>query len=269
MELIGYLSAVLIGISLGLIGGGGSALAIPVLVYLFHLAPQTAIPDSFFIVGVSSFAGALSYLHGGMISYKSSLIFGLPSILSVYFTHRFILPAIPEKIGFFGNLTVSKDMFVLVIFAVLMIAASFSMINSTKTVQPEKREDDNPLYPYVQMMFSGICIGFLAGLVGAGGGFLIIPALILLVKLPMKKAVGTSLLIIAINSGIGFISHLQDNPNINWMFLALFSSLSVSGIFLGKYISKFISGEALKPAFGWFILAIGAFIISQQIIKMY
>jgi uncharacterized membrane protein YfcA len=269
MELFGYFSAVLIGISLGLIGGGGSALAIPVLVYLFHLSPQSAIPDSFFIVGLSSFAGAMSYLYSRMISYKSALIFGFPSILSVYYTHRYVLPAIPDQLGLSGNLVVSKDMFVLIIFATLMIAASLSMITSKRREKKEKKAEEEKSYPYLQMMLSGICIGFLAGLVGAGGGFLIIPALILLAKLPMKTAIGTSLLIIAINSGIGFVSHLQGNSHTDWAFLSLFGSLSVTGIFLGKHISKFISGDALKPAFGWFVLAIGAFIISQQIIKIH
>ncbi len=269
MEILGYLSAILIGISLGLIGGGGSSLAIPVLVYLFHLSPQAAIPDSFLIVGLSSFAGALTYIYSDLVCYKSSLVFGLPSILSVYFTHQYILPSIPEKLTLFGNISFSKDVFVLSIFSILMIAASISMIRPMKLDKATKPETEEKVYPYLQMAFSGICVGFLAGLVGAGGGFLIIPALILLVKLPMKQAVGTSLLIIAVNSGIGFVSHLQGGQATDWAFLLLFSSLSISGIFLGKYISKFVSGVALKPAFGWFVLAIGVFIISQQIIKLH
>jgi uncharacterized membrane protein YfcA len=265
MELIGYCAAILIGISLGLIGGGGSSLAVPVLVYLFHLTPQKAIPDSFFIVGLTSLFGAISYIRNGLICFKSVLVFGLPSVITVYLTHAKILSAIPEVLELPGGFHISKDMFVLVIFSILMIAASVSMIKPMKLENGDSNEHTNTSYPFIQMIFAGICIGFLAGLVGAGGGFLIIPALVLLPRLPMKKAIGTSLLLIAINSAIGFVSHIQTNPITDWRFLLLFSGLSICGIFVGMYFSRFVSGNKLKPAFGWFILILGSIIITQQI----
>jgi uncharacterized membrane protein YfcA len=267
MEVAGYIAAVLIGISLGLIGGGGSALAVPVLVYLFHITPQKAVPDSLFIVGLSSFIGALSYLYNKMICFKSISIFGIPSVLSVYFTRTWLSPSIPQHLDFWGTLSVSKDVFLLVIFAILMLAASISMIRPLNLEGAEKETTADSAYPVVQMGLAGICVGFLAGLVGAGGGFLIIPALVVLARLPMKRAIGTSLLIIAINSSIGFIGDLQNPEPIAWSFLLSFSSLSIIGIFVGMFLHRFISGSSLKPAFGWFILAIGLFIISQQVLS--
>ncbi|MFI5149510.1 MAG: sulfite exporter TauE/SafE family protein [Bacteroidia bacterium] len=267
MEIAGYISAILIGISLGLIGGGGSALALPVLVYLFHVPAQKAVPDTLFIVGITSLTGAITYLYRNLISFRSVLVFGLPSILSVYFTRSWLTPQIPEILQFPGNLSIGKDVFLLIIFAFLMLAASFSMIRPARQDGNEKENTPLNYYPYVQMMLSGLCVGFLAGLVGAGGGFLIIPALVVLARLPMKTAIGTSLLIIAINSGIGFYGSLPALVSINWNFLIIFSSLSVLGIFIGMYLSHKVSGAALKPAFGWFILITGTFIILQQILN--
>ncbi|HXC03568.1 MAG TPA: sulfite exporter TauE/SafE family protein [Bacteroidia bacterium] len=265
MELVGYISAVLIGISLGLIGGGGSALALPVLVYLFHIPAQKAIPDTLFIVGIASLTGALSYLYQNLISFRSVFVFGIPSILSVYFTRSWLAPSIPQELSFPGAILISKDMFFLIIFAFLMLAASFSMIRPAKQAAMRNEPDEDRAYPYIQMMLSGLCVGFLAGLVGAGGGFLIIPALVLLARLPMKTAIGTSLLLISINSAIGFYGSLSALPSINWSFLCIFSSLSVFGIFMGMYLSRKVSGTALKPAFGWFILITGTFIILHQL----
>ncbi len=270
MEMIGYTAAILIGISLGLIGGGGSALAVPVLVYLFHIVPTRAVPDSLFIVGVSSFVGALTYLSKKLICFQSILTFGIPSLLAVYFTRTWLSPAIPTTLHLFGSFSLSKDVFLLVVFAILMLAASISMIRPLQLNDEEQaRRRATDAYPSLQMVLAGICVGFLAGLVGAGGGFLIIPALVVLARLPMKEAIGSSLLIISINSGVGFFGDLQKGGTIDWPFLLLFTSLSVSGIFGGMYLSRFISGASLKPAFGWFILLIGGFIISQQVAKLF
>jgi uncharacterized membrane protein YfcA len=267
MEILGYAVAILIGISLGLIGGGGSSLALPVLVYLFHVKAQIAVSDSFFIVGITSLIGALSYLFNRQVCYRSALIFGIPSILSVFLAHTFLLKAIPEKIVFGSAIAFSKDTFVLILFSCLMVLAAFSMI------RPRQDEAEIPANPVNYLMFKlilgGLGVGLLAGLVGAGGGFLIIPALVLLARLPMKKAIGTSLLIICVNSMIGLLSHLSGTLLLDWPFLFIFSSLSVAGILVGMYISKFVPGRKLKPAFGWFILCIGAFIISQQLIALH
>ncbi|HEV7229772.1 MAG TPA: sulfite exporter TauE/SafE family protein [Bacteroidia bacterium] len=267
MEVIGYIAAVLIGISLGLIGGGGSSLALPVLVYLFHINAQAAVSDSFFIVGLASLAGALTYIYQKQICYKSVLVFGLPSVIGVFVAHRVIFKAIPERIIVGNLIDISKDMLILLFFSALMIAASVSMIRPLKSgTDPEVSGDD---YPFMKLMLGGTAVGLVAGLVGAGGGFLIIPALVILIRMPMKKAIGTSLMIITVNSAIGMFSHMSDHALSGWPFLLLFGGLAICGILIGKYISKFVSGAKLKPAFGWFILVIGIFIITQQFYKIH
>jgi uncharacterized membrane protein YfcA len=267
MEILGYAAAILIGISLGLIGGGGSSLALPVLVYLFHVKAQVAVSDSFFIVGITSLIGALSYLFNRQVCYRSALIFGIPSVLSVFVTHTFLLKAIPEHLSLGGRIGFSKDTFVLFLFSSLMVMAAFSMIRA----RPDQTAvSAKPVSHFIlKLVLGGLGVGFLAGLVGAGGGFLIIPALVLMARLPMKKAIGTSLLIICVNSMIGLLSHLSGPLLLDWPFLFVFSSLSVGGIFAGMYISRFVPGSKLKPAFGWFILCIGTFIITQQLIALH
>ena len=267
--ILGYFAAVLIGISLGLIGGGGSALAIPVLVYLLGYSPVISTEYSFFIVGTSALVGSISYIKTGLINYKSAFYFGIPSLISVFLTRKYILPAIPENLWSVGEYAISKNAGMMVLFSLLMISASVSMISnkwiiaSADTNDPDSYKEENP--HYLSMTLNGFMVGLFTGLVGIGGGFLIIPGLVVLAKLPMKTAVGTSLLIIAVNSLFGFTEDL--NFNIDWIFLLLFSGLAIIGIFLGTYFSKFIKGAKLKTSFGWFILAMGIAIIVKEIVK--
>jgi uncharacterized membrane protein YfcA len=259
------MAAVLIGVCLGLIGGGGSILTIPVLVYLFHLGPQPATCYSLFIVCVSSFVGSISYLKHNFVCYKSVVVFGIPSLISVYITRKFIFPSIPENLEMTQGFFMNKDVLIMILFSLVMMAAAFSMIRKPKVMKPDDYVNTDP-YKYVMTVAGGIFVGFLSGLLGTGGGFLIIPALVIFARLGMKVAIGTSLIIITTNTAIGFLSDLHNNElghGINWMFLAVFTALSVAGIFSGTYISRHISGYKLKTAFGWFILVIGTFIISQ------
>lgn len=260
MEVFGYLAAILIGISLGLIGSGGSILTVPVLVYLLKVEPVTATAYSLFIVGLTSLIGSTAYMKKNLVSYKTALIFSVPSFIAVYITRKFILPSIPDIIFFIGLTPVTKNLFVMVFFAVLMILASISMIRNKK---PEL-ETNTIKYNYPLIMIEGFVIGILTGLVGAGGGFLIIPALVILAKLPMKMAVGTSLVIIAAKSLIGFTGDLSIARNIDWFLLTLVSLLAVSGILAGSYFSKFVSAARLKPAFGWFVMFMGFYIIGKE-----
>lgn len=261
MELFGYLAAVLIGVSLGLIGSGGSILTVPVLVYLLHVEPVTATAYSLFVVGLTSLIGSAAYMKKNLVSYKTAVIFAVPSFIAVYITRKLILPAIPDVIFTTGDFEMTKNLFVMIFFSVLMILASVSMIKNKKA-----EPDDNELsFNYSLIMIEGFIIGILTGLVGAGGGFLIIPALVLLAKLPMKLAVGTSLLIIAAKSLIGFTGDLGLGRNIDWLLLFLISFLAVGGIFAGSYLSKFISAQKLKPAFGWFIMVMGIYIIGKEL----
>lgn len=262
MEYLGYLLAVFIGVSLGLIGGGGSILTVPVLVYVMKVEPVLSTAYSLFVVGLTALVGSVSYGRKGLLDYRTALIFGIPSIAAVYATRKFLVPVIPDPVFHLGDMAVSKNLFIMLLFAVLMVAASFSMIRSKKNGQEEQERERHYSYPLI--FAEGIVVGMLTGLVGAGGGFLIIPALVLLAGLPMKEAVGTSLLIIGAKSLLGFMGDLG-HQTIDWQFLLLFSAFAVAGIFVGSALAKRISGDKLKPAFGWFVLVMGLYIIGKEV----
>jgi uncharacterized protein len=262
MEIIGYLASILIGVSLGLIGGGGSILTVPVLVYLFQVEPVLATAYSLFIVGASSLVGAWPKYKQGFVNLKTAIIFGIPSIASVYATRKFLVPAIPLELGTIAGFEITKSLMMMLLFAVLMVAASFSMIRSKSSIVDIKEEAQKFNYPII--LLEGALVGVLTGLVGAGGGFLIIPALVMLSKLPMKQAVGTSLLIIAAKSLIGFTGDLG-NKTMDWTLLLSVTALAIAGIFIGDKLSKRIDGNKLKKGFGWFVLIMGLYIITQQL----
>jgi len=261
MEVVGWIMALVIGITLGLLGGGGSILTVPVLVYLLGINPIISTGYSLFIVGLSSLVGAMTYFKKGQIDFRTAAVFGVPSIIAVYLTRKFMVPAIPQEIFAVGDFIVTKSIGIMVLFAVLMIAASYSMIKGRKDVKGASEVKYN--YPLITI--EGLVVGTLTGLVGAGGGFLIIPALVLLSGLSMKMAVGTSLIIIAIKSLIGFLGDVQ-NHAIDWTFLLSFAALSVIGIFIGSKLSNFIPGQKLKPAFGWFVLVMGVYILGKELL---
>ena len=262
MEIIGYLASIFIGISLGLIGGGGSILTVPVLVYLFDIDPIQATAYSLFIVGASSLFGAWPKYKQVFVHLKTAIIFGIPSIIAVFATRKFLLPAIPNEIAEFGGINITKSLMMMLLFAILMVAASFSMIRSKTSKETVTEGEQKFNYPLI--LIEGALVGMLTGLVGAGGGFLIIPALVMLSKLPMKQAVGTSLLIIAAKSLIGFTGDLG-NSTINWTLLLSVSALAIAGIFIGDNLSKHIDGNQLKKGFGWFVLVMGLYVIVQQL----
>jgi uncharacterized membrane protein YfcA len=263
MEYIGYFASILIGIALGLIGGGGSILTVPVLVYLFAVEPVLATAYSLFIVGLTSAVGSVNYFKKGLVNIKTAIVFGIPSIISVFVTRAFIVPAIPAEVFSVGGLLITKDLLLMLFFAVIMIAASYSMIKKAKAlndVEPQKQKFNYPV-----ILLEGAVVGVITGLVGAGGGFLIIPALVVLSKLPMKEAVGTSLVIIAAKSLIGFLGEGGESV-IDWQFLAIISAFAIIGIFIGTALTKKIDGDKLKPAFGWFVLVMGIYIITKELI---
>ena len=261
-EIIGYSCAVLIGITLGLIGGGGSILTVPVLVYIMGIEPILATAYSLFVVGISALAGTFKNLRRGNIDLKTGFVFALPSFIAVYYTRRIIVPAIPQEIMTFGSFTLSKETGIMLFFAFIMLLASISMIRGRK----DGKDEENKTLNYPVIMIEGLLVGALTGLVGAGGGFLIIPALVLLAGLPMKKAVGTSLMIIAIKSLIGFTGDLSTSLNIDWVFLSSFSALSIIGMGIGLYLSKSIEGAKLKKAFGYFVLLMAVFVLIKELL---
>lgn len=260
METVGYIASVCIGLILGLLGGGGSILSIPILVYLFHIEATVASAYSLFIVGVTSFVGAIPKYKEHLVNIRTGLAFGVPSIVSIFATRRWIVPAIPDVVWQAEVFTLTKRILVLGIFALLMILASFSMIRGRKELVAEEQG-----FRTFLVVLEGIIIGFLTGLVGAGGGFLIIPALVFLTGLPFKTAVGTSLFIIAINSLMGFLGDVL-NYAMDWQFLFSITALAVIGILIGNRLQKKISALKLRKAFGWLILLMGSWILLREII---
>lgn len=261
IEILGYVGALTIGVVLGLIGGGGSILTVPVLVYLMSVNPVTATAYSLFVVGSSSLVGAIKNMKKGLVDLRTAIVFAIPAFIAVYVTRMYIVPAIPEHLFNVAGFEITKNIGIMLFFAIIMILASISMIREKKSLKPESTEVS---YNYPLIIVEGVVVGVLTGIVGAGGGFLIIPALVLLAKLPMKKAVATSLLIIAVKSLIGFIGDVQ-NLEIDWPFLLIFTALSIVGIFLGVYLNKFIDGKKLKKAFGWFVLIMGIYIVWAEL----
>lgn len=258
---LGYIGALVIGLVLGLIGGGGSILTVPVLVYLFMIDPVLATAYSLFVVGASALVGAFRNIPKGLVDFRTAIVFSIPAFIAVYLTRKYLVPAIPDSITQWGDFVLSKGLAIMIFFAFIMLLAAISMIRDKKKTSP----DNLPItYNYPLILLEGLFVGVITGIVGAGGGFLIIPALVLLAKLPMKKAVATSLLIISIKSLIGFIGDVE-NLNIDWLFLGKFTILSMLGIFLGVWLTKYIHGEKLKKGFGWFVLFMGVYIIIKEL----
>ncbi len=263
MEIIGYLASVLMGLALGLVGGGGSILTVPILVYIFNVDPVLSTAYSLFVVGLTSAVGSYSHFRKGNVHGKTALIFGGPSILAVYSVRKFIIPNIPELLFNIGNFRVSKSLAILVLFAVLMILASYSMIRKPRRVNTAEKDIS---YHYPLIFIEGLLVGSITGLVGAGGGFLIVPALVLLSGLSMKKAIGTSLVIIALKSLIGFTGDLQSGMAIDYKFMLIFSAFAIGGIIIGSNLTKLVPNEKLKPAFGWFVLVMGILILVKELL---
>lgn len=265
VTIIGFAAAILIGVSLGLIGGGGSILTVPVLVYILDVDPVLATAYSLFVVGSTSLVGAGTFMKKGLVNYKTAIVFAIPSFIAVFLTRKFLVPWLPDPLFTLGETVITKNVGIMVFFALIMLAASISMITGKKCKDCDENEEMKFNYPMIAL--EGSVVGVITGIVGAGGGFLIIPALVLLARLPMKMAVGTSLLIIAAKSLIGFLGDIS-TQTIDWKMLLIFTSLSIIGIFIGSALSKKINEKILKTGFGWFVLVMGIYIIGKELIGL-
>jgi len=263
--IVGVISFLIIGLILGLIGGGGSILGVPVLVYLLSYSTDIATTYSLFIVGLTSLIGAISYLRKGEISAEAFAQFAIASMITIFCVRKFLMPAIPPNYTLL-NIEISKHVLIMVFFGILILCSSISMIKKRKpNTKGQVKWDEfakSPMgIPFVILL--GVIVGFITGFVGAGGGFIIVPVLIFFLRLKFKKAIGTSLCIIAVNSLVGFSGNIGAQE-IDWLFLFGISGTCILGILIGSVLSEKISGQKLKPAFGWFTLCVGVFVIVKE-----
>ncbi len=332
MIILGYIGALLVGFTLGLLGGGGSILTVPIFVYILDIPPVEATAYSLFVVGVSASIGALKYMRKGLVNYRAAIMLAVPSLLAIFMTRKYLIPALPDtlislggvdittdlifiiilllalllttiillrynlnqtgtgnfikvlglllpaatmvfvmrqfvipnlpqKLIFLGDILITKDLAIMLFFALVMSFSGISMIRSGNI--PNSGENTSETN-YPRIIFQGFIIGVITGFIGAGGGFLLVPALVLFTRLPIRLAIGTSLLIISANSLIGFIGDLT-YQKIEWPFLLAFTAISVIGIFIGTYTSKYISSNQLKKGFGVFVLVMAAVIVAKEI----
>ncbi len=261
-DVLGYAAAIGIGFIMGLVGGGGSILTLPVLTYMLGLEVILSTSYSLFIVGSTAVAGSIQYMRKGQLDYRTAIVFAVPALAAVYFTRMFLIPAIPDQLFYVGDFRLTRHIAIMLLFAALMIFAAVSMIRSAPV--KTSASAGGTRFKFGVITVEGIVVGVLTGIVGAGGGFLIIPALVLLGRLPMKTAVGTSLLIVAAKSLIGFLGDVNAGQPIDWPFLLSFTGLAVGGIYLGSFASTFISGKRLQKGFGWFILFMSIFIFAKE-----
>lgn len=263
--LLGYAAMLLLGVVLGLIGAGGSILTVPVLVYLLAIPPSQATGYSLAIVGATALAGAIEYLRRGQSHPRMAMIFGAPAILGVYLTRRYIFPRVPDPVLRLENFVLSKDVMVMLVFALFMLITALAMIRNRGEEAANESAPRALTLNYPLLIGAGFVVGLLTGFVGAGGGFMILPVLVLLGGLPMKIAIGTDLLIIAAKSLIGFLGEAQVAAHIDYGFVALITVLPLLGIALGTYLNKHVAAAKLKTAFGYFVLVMGIYIVAKEL----
>ena len=261
IEIFGYIGAFFIGLIMGILGGGGSILAVPILAYIFHLDEKIATAYSLFVVGSTGLIGGLRQTLNKMVDWKAAITFGIPAVIGITTVRAFVVPNLPEILFEIGSFEFTRRMGMFGLFAVLMLLAATSMLSNKTKNKSTKEIGFNPL-----ILSEGLFIGGLTGLVGAGGGFLIVPALIVIAQLDMKKASATSLIIIALNSLTGFFLGDATHMEINWKFLSIFVGIAMSGIIIGTFLNQLLPVKLLKKSFAYFIIAMAIFIFVEEFI---
>lgn len=262
-QLVGYILAVFVGMTLGMLGSGGSILSVPILVYVMGIETTLATAYSLFVIGTTSLVGGIHKAKQNLVDFNKVLLFGIPAIISVFVTRKILVPRIPDVIFSTDNFILTKSVLIMVVFAFVMIIASVRMIKPLK----QKIVYEDFKLNYFKIALMGILIGTVSGFVGAGGGFLIVPTLLFFANTPIKMAVGTSLFIVSAQSLIGFTGDIMSDQIIDWKLLELFTLASIVGIFIGNFISKKVADKKLKTSFGWFVLAMGIYIIIREIFR--
>jgi uncharacterized membrane protein YfcA len=260
MDVAGYFMALIIGVSLGLIGGGGSILAVPVFAYMFYLDEKVATAYSLFVVGFAALIGGLRQHGSKNVDWRTAIVFGIPAIIGVWLIRHYVIPILPDVLFAIDEFEFTRRMGMFGLFAILMVWAAISMLMPKKG----KGGTGEVKYNYPLILAEGLVVGAITGFVGAGGGFLIIPALVILANLEIKKAIGTSLIIIALKSILGFFLGDAFTMQIDWQFLFIFTAIAIAGIFLGVFIGKFIEGQKLKKGFGYFIVVMAVFVFIME-----
>ena len=262
LQVAGYLLAMAIGFSLGLIGGGGSILTIPVLVFFFNIDPLAATTYSLFIVGMTAISGSFHHYQMKNIDLKTVLAFGIPSVLVLFIMRRWLVPMIPPVIAEGEGWELTKSMFIMIIFCVLMLFAGWSMIRKQVVPSIERQS-------LARLMLQGAITGAITGFIGIGGGFIIVPSLVLFAGLPMKRAIGTSLTIISVNCLVGILGNWKFTASLNYYFLFAFTCFAIAGIILGTWAIKYTPDRRLKPIFGWIILTMSVIVFIRIFMQHY
>jgi len=269
--LAGYLSSLFMGLVLGAIGGGGSILTVPILIYLFGMTAWSSTAHSLVVVGITAFAGAILAYQRKDIDLVKVWIFGLPGIVGVFVVRAWLMPALPVYVTL-GSYSFERGSLVLTVFVALMLATSLGMIFSsskqkeTSSVAKDKNVAKNKKKSpaILLLLFEGLLVGVVTGFVGAGGGFLIVPALVKFAKLPMKLAIGTSLGIIALKSLVGILGEFANLLTLDWPLLGIVSILAIFGMWIGTFIREKIRADLLKKSFGYFVLLMALLIAWQE-----
>jgi hypothetical protein len=249
MTALAAVFAALIGLSLGLLGGGGSILTVPVFVYLLGFEPKEAIATTLAVVGVTSLFGAAGHWRAGNVNPRLAALFGVVAMGGTYLGAR-----LAHHLSGAVQLT---------LFAVVMLAAAYFMSRPRPREPAAAPGDAAGRMPLGKVAAVGIGVGMLTGVVGVGGGFLIVPALVLLGRVPMRQAVGTSLLVIAMNSAAGFAGY-WGRVEVRWGFLALFTAVAIAGILVGTRLSRSVPQQALRRAFAVLLVIVAGFILYQN-----
>ncbi|MDM1295458.1 sulfite exporter TauE/SafE family protein [Sphingobacterium sp. N143] len=262
--IIGFILAVLVGLSMGLMGSGGSILTLPIFVYLFHIEPQYALDYSLFSIGILALIGSIRPLKKNEINLKTTAIFLVPSLFSVYLTKRYLLAAIPEQFNLAG-VEISRNHTIMLLFSAVIIISASAMVTQRKQVKTVAVIMNSVQIAKITLV--GFLVGIMTGLVGAGGGFIIVPALVLLIGIPLKQAIATSLFIIGLNASFGLVANYQLMEHINWPILILFTLITLIGLQIGSKWKERLDTIKLKGIFGYFLLGIGTLILISEIFQ--
>ncbi|MEQ1879063.1 MAG: sulfite exporter TauE/SafE family protein [Bdellovibrionia bacterium] len=258
MIVAGYLFAVVAGSVLGMLGAGGSIMTVPLLVYFFSLTPILATTYSLLVVGLTAVAGAAFYWKLNLIDWKIVLKFAVPSAAAVLVVRHFVWPAIPLDLPFLG---ITKNTFVMIALALVMGGSAWRMFKTAAAKPAERR---------IRIVIPvALAAGTVTGLLGAGAGFIIVPSLHLVLNLPMRETVATSLVVIAINSLFGFSLDMFRGAYIDWSFAAAFLACTFLGVFLGNKFGKSVPELKLKRSFGLFVMITALLIVAHELRSLY